>query len=133
MAKQIFLFTLLLHTMSVYSQSTLSYNVTATPSQNPVNNFDTVYSFHCFLTIPDTSNVSYILVKMGTNLGWSNVVDHDFEYDVDAGLPSGLDYVRSGNEITLSLGNRTMDSYFLQVSLKDTSNNVSSPILWNNN
>lgn len=115
---------------SGFTQDSLSLTVNLIPFKTPINNFDTTYNFLCTLGVPDTNNIKKIHVKIGTHYDMSDILEYSFEYDVDAGLPAGLDYQRSDKYLTLTLGSRTMSQYYMQIRIEDTLSNLSNAIFW---
>lgn len=116
---------------SLYSQ-TPELKIINKAFKNPINNFDTTYSWYGIFNVPDTANISYIHVTMGTSDGSGDIVDHAFEFDRDAALPIGLSYRRDSNEIKIGLGNHPIRTYFLEITIEDSLNNLSTPMNWNN-
>lgn len=86
-----------------------------------------VVSGNYFVEVPDTTNVSQIEIKLGSNPGLADYVNQVFDYDVTTGLPTGYTYSRTGRIINISIGNRTEDgAYYGQVRIKNNSGSWSA-------
>ena len=118
--------------MAGWSQSAFTIEMMTQASKNPVNNFDTVYTYLCYIKLSDTSDVDEIHVKMGTNQGSGDLVDHHFVFDKMHGLPSGTTYHRNSDTVRIGLGNRHRRNYYLEIRTKDSLGNYSSTTYWNN-
>jgi hypothetical protein len=78
------------------------------------------------VVVPDTNNVNEIEIMIGTDNDPSEMFSHTFTYDQNSGLPSGVSYARSGNEISIGMGTVTLlNAYYAKVRLKNTSNSWS--------
>ncbi|HMT28519.1 MAG TPA: hypothetical protein PKD91_04495 [Bacteroidia bacterium] len=76
--------------------------------------------------VPDTNDVSEIEMLVGTDDNASEMFSHIFTYDQVSGLPSGLSYSRTGNEINVGMGTVTLlNAYNAKVRLKNGSNSWS--------
>ncbi|MBL0340012.1 MAG: hypothetical protein IPP71_03290 [Bacteroidetes bacterium] len=76
--------------------------------------------------VPDTNDVSEIEMLVGTDDNASEMFSHIFTYDQVSGLPSGLSYSRTGNEINIGMGTVTLlNAYNAKVRLKNGSNSWS--------
>lgn len=79
------------------------------------------------VVVADTNNVSEIEVMVGSDDNPAELFSHVFSYDQSSGLPSGLSYSRSANEIILGMGTVTLlNAYNAKARLKDGSGNWSS-------
>lgn len=101
---------------------------------------DTVFSSQAilmgsvFVKLQDTLNVSKIHVKLGTTQGGNNLFSKDFLFDVSGNLSDGTSYVRNGLNVLLGIGQFVgLNSYYAEVRLEDTSQNLSDAIYYNQN
>jgi hypothetical protein len=75
------------------------------------------------VVVPDTNDVSEIEMLVGTDDNASEMFSHIFTYDQASGLPSGMSYSRTGNEINVGMGTVTLlNAYQAKVRLKNGSN-----------
>ena len=78
------------------------------------------------VVVPDTNNVNEIEIMVGTETNPSEMFSHTFTYDQNSGLPSGVSYSRTANEISIGMGTVTLlNTYNAKVRLKNTSNSWS--------
>ena len=78
------------------------------------------------VVIPDTNDVNEIEILVGTDDNASEMFSHVFTYDQVSGLPSGMTYSRTGNEINVGMGAVTLlNAYHVKVRLKNGSNSWS--------
>jgi hypothetical protein len=94
--------------------------------------FDTVYTHQCILNLTDTNNVGTVEIKAGNAVNGSDVINFSFRFDNTATHPTKTTYKRKLNKIYIGLGNYSEDKLYYSVSITDTLNNSSSPVLWNN-
>jgi hypothetical protein len=116
-------------------------------SQNNINNFfyqivytttgavnyqgDSIFVRECGITIPDTTYINKIHVKIGSEENLSDILNYTFIFDVTNGLPIGLAYLRDGNRVKLQLFETEIsDRYFYEVILEDILGNLSVPKKW---
>ena len=79
------------------------------------------------VVVPDTNSVNEIEVMVGTESNSSEMFSHTFTFDQNSGLPSGVSYARTGNEIIVGMGTVTLlNAYNAKVRLKNTSNSWSN-------
>jgi len=94
--------------------------------------FDSLCTRMCKVTLDDTTNIAFIKVKIGTTEGAGDILQYDFIYDNNVGLPAGLSYLREQNEIYLGLFETTqIDMYYYEIQLQDIQGNLSSAKRWN--
>jgi len=76
--------------------------------------------------VSDTTGISEVEVRLGSELAASDIMLHSFNYDAQPS--SSYTYSRSGNQITLGIGSITSsDMYYGEVRLKDSNGNWGSP------
>ncbi|MBL0339758.1 MAG: hypothetical protein IPP71_01880 [Bacteroidetes bacterium] len=79
------------------------------------------------VVVADTNDVNEIEMLVGTDENASEMFSHIFTYDQTSGLPSGMSYSRTGNEINVGMGTVTLlNAYQAKVRLKNGSNNWSN-------
>src|SRR5688500_351274 len=87
-----------------------------------------------FLKLQDTLNLAKIHVKLGTTPGGSDIFSKDFLFDVEGSFSDNTSYWRGGLKILLGIGQFTgLNSYYSEVQLEDTSQNLSDAIHYNLN
>jgi len=76
------------------------------------------------LVLEDTNSIDHIEVKLGASAkDTTYLVHHELTYDVTAGLPSGWAYSRTGNKVTLNVGEMDkINTYFGSVRIKASGN-----------
>lgn len=117
MLKQPHLFKTVVFSFMLLATLTLS----AGNKKTPPTNFD----FQIMLQLPDTINVSAIVVTLGNTTGSSNLLTHSFTYDQKTGLPSGLVYKRERKEVQLTLGSFPIGvAMYGQYIIKDNNGNT---------
>jgi len=101
---------------------------------------DTVFSSQAilmgtvFIKLQDTLNLSKIHVKLGTTSGGSDLFSKDFSFDVSGNFSDSTSYTRNGLNVLLGIGQFIgLNSYYAEVRLEDTSQNLSDPIYYNQN
>ncbi len=118
--------------MEVYMQlasndSTVVFNDTSFTSQN-------ILQGTVFIKLQDTLSLAKIHVKLGTTQGGSDLFSKDFLYDDSGNFTDGTSYSRNGLNILLGIGQFTgLNSYYAEVKLEDTSQNLSDPVYYNQN
>jgi hypothetical protein len=76
--------------------------------------------------VSDTTGISEVEVRLGSEMSASDIILHSFNYDVQPSSP--YSYSRSGNQIKLGIGSITMtDVYYGEVRLKYSNGSWSSP------
>ena len=79
------------------------------------------------VVVADTNDVNEIEMLVGTDDNASEMFSHIFTYDQTSGLPSGMSYSRTGNEINVGMGTVILlNAYHAKVRLKNGSN------IWSN-
>ena len=79
------------------------------------------------MVVADTNDVNEIEMLIGTDDNASEMFSHIFTYDQTSGLPFGMSYSRTGNEINVGMGTVTfLNAYHAKVRLKNGSNNWSN-------
>jgi hypothetical protein len=79
------------------------------------------------VVVEDTNAVSQIKTILATEQDSSDLVNQVFDYDVTNGLPLGVSYQRTGNQLTLTVSGFTgVSTYFGEVSVKNNSNSWSN-------
>ncbi|MEO8151209.1 MAG: hypothetical protein ABI723_26495 [Bacteroidia bacterium] len=80
------------------------------------------------VTLSDTTAITNIQVKLGTDATLTDVMSHTFVFDIQSGLPSGFTYSRIGNRVTLGIGTYTDKSTFYgEARLQSSSGSWSQP------
>ncbi len=88
----------------------------------PTKLFAGTFNYEIVITLSDTTNTSKIKVALGNSEGASDILQHDFLYDVISGLPAGTVYKRKGNEVHLTLGTFNIGTpLFCDVIIEDNS------------
>lgn len=88
--------------------------------------FDSLCNRVCEIKLSDTTGIAGIEVKVGTADTLSDILDYQFVYDVNTGLPAGLAYSRNDNYVVLHLlQTYKVDNYFYEIRLKYTNNTYS--------
>ncbi len=78
------------------------------------------------VTVSDTTGISEVEVRLGSELAASDIILHSFGYDSQPSSP--FSYSRSGNQLKLGIGSITLtDMYYGEVRLKDSNGNWGSP------
>lgn len=78
------------------------------------------------VVVPDTNDVNQVEMLVGSNDNPAELFSQTVTYDQSSGLPTGVTYSRSGNEITIGMGTVTLlSAYHAKVRLKNSSNNWS--------
>jgi len=78
------------------------------------------------VVVSDTTDISEVEVRLGSELAASDITLHSFNYDTQPLSP--YSYSRYGNEIKLGIGSITLsDMYYGEVRLRDTGGNWGSP------
>ena len=78
------------------------------------------------VTVSDTTGISEVEVRLGSELAGSDIILHSFSYDSQPSSP--YSYSRTGNQINLGIGSITLsDMYYGEVRLKDSNGNWGSP------
>ena len=78
------------------------------------------------VVVADTNDVNEIEMLVGPDDNASEMFSHIFTYDQTSGLPSGMSYTRTGNEINVGMGTVTLlNAYHAKVRLKNGSNSWS--------
>lgn len=78
------------------------------------------------VVVPDTNDVNQIEMLVGSDDNPAELFSQTLTYDQSSGLPTGVTYSRSGNEITIGMGTVTLlNAYHAKVRLKNSSNNWS--------
>lgn len=132
MMKFLRLITLIIFVPTVLQSQISTYSIEEIAFQSPINNFDTTFAWYCDISVQDTTNISLIQLNMGTYNGGLDIVSHEFVFDKDAFLPSGLSYRREGNNLRLGLGNYKMNTYFIEIYMEFLDSTNSQSYLWNN-
>jgi hypothetical protein len=87
-----------------------------------------------FLKLQDTLNLAKIHVKLGTAPGGSDIFSKDFLFDVEGSFSDNTSYWRGGFKVLLGIGQFIgLNSYYSEVQLEDTSENLSDVIHYNLN
>jgi len=78
------------------------------------------------VVVPDTNNVNAIEMLVGTDDNANEIFSLTCAYDPSSGLPTGVSYTRTGNEIKIEMGTVTLlSAYTAKVRLKNGSNSWS--------
>ncbi|HKR04823.1 MAG TPA: hypothetical protein VJY62_09320 [Bacteroidia bacterium] len=78
------------------------------------------------IIISDTTGISEVEVRLGSEMSASDIILHSFNYDAQPSYP--YSYTRSGNQIKLGIGSITItDVYYGEVRLKYSNGSWSSP------
>jgi len=78
------------------------------------------------VVLPDTNDVSEIEMLVGSDDNESELFSLTCAYDPSSGLPTGVTYSRTGNEIKIGMGTVTLlSAYVAKVRLKIGSNSWS--------
>ncbi|MFM2157157.1 MAG: hypothetical protein RL516_1906 [Bacteroidota bacterium] len=110
-------------TQSSYGQGVDDAYLINAPAQNGIT------QAVIYITVNDTSNVSSIIVKVGTQDGFSDLFNYTFSYIPLGSLPNGYTYSRVGNVVSCKIGGITENSiYFGEVIIVDTNGLQGSPI-----
>jgi len=105
---------------------------TKTYAQTPAPPLDSYVSFSggqgsVFLILPDTIGCSEIEVNLGSKTETGDLFTHDYVYDQESGLPSGLSYTRTGSDVIVGIGTVEVPPAFnVKIRLKNSSGNWSS-------
>ena len=111
-------------TIGVHAQSEIT---DATVTKNEVTGQAGVYSGAFIVLLSDSNDISKVEVQVGTENGSSDLSNKTFDWDVTTGLPSGCSYQRTGNTLTLGVGNfNETYTYFCRVRIRDNSGNWSN-------
>lgn len=101
---------------------------------------DTLFSSHSildgtvYIKLQDTLNLSIIHVKLGTTQGGSDIFNKDFVFDEAGDFTDNTWYLREGLDVMLGIGEFIgLNSYFSEVRLEDTSQNLSDTVYYNHN
>lgn len=109
-----------------------TYQVYYKTTSNDPAVFDSLCTRYCKITLSDTTNISVIKVSIGTVSGANDILDYDFVFDTESGLPSGLSYRREQNNVYLGLFNTYQaDMFYYEVQMEDSSGNQSVVKQWN--
>jgi hypothetical protein len=110
-------------TQSSYGQGVDDAYLINAPAQNGIK------QAVIYITVNDTSNISSIIVKVGTQDGFSDLFNYTFSYIPLGSLPNGYTYSRVGNVVSCKIGGITENSiYFGEVIIVDTNGLQGSPI-----
>lgn len=127
-----YLFFLVIILPNLVKSQSFDYEVKVLPNESTINIFDTVYTHQCILNLTDTNNVGAIEIMAVNAVNGSDVINFSFRFDNTATHPTKTTYKRKLNKIYIGLGNYSEDKLYYSVSITDTLNNSSSPVLWNN-
>lgn len=94
------------------------------------NQIDSVFKYQAIVTISDSLQLSKVFVKMGNDLGSSDIIDYGFSYTNHNGLPPGTAWHKTGNIITITLGEYIARHYFFEVYLLNKSGAASEIKMW---
>ena len=117
--------------VSLFAQSyqhNFDYEFELRPTGEVIGDYDSIYVPTVVITIEDTTTLSEIAVKLGTIQGASDLLQHDFVFDQNTGLPQDCSYERDGNTITLALGSGSAGTFFAELFLRDSSGNTTSAL-----
>jgi hypothetical protein len=56
------------------------------------------------VSISDSSQIDKIEIELGSTEGQNDLINQNFDFDSNAGLPSGYSYLRVGNRVSLETG-----------------------------
>jgi hypothetical protein len=107
---------------------TLDLNLTFTGIVN--NQYDSVYNYKAIVTLTDSLQILKIYVKIGTSSGSDDIFNYGFSYANHNGLPPGTAWQKTGNVITLTLGEFVAKHYFFEVYLHNKSGDKTEAIKW---
>jgi len=92
---------------------------------------DSVYSRTCCVELPDSINISKIIVKAGTQEKLYDIFNYDFIFDNNTGLPSEATYFRDGLKAYLGLFNTSQtDMYHYEITLEYVDGTQTEPKYW---
>ena len=81
------------------------------------------------IILSDTTGITNLEVKIGTDLNQSDILSATFAYDVHAGLAAGYSYERDGYKVILGIGTYTDKStYFCQARLQRSNGTWTDPL-----
>ncbi|HEX5002410.1 MAG TPA: hypothetical protein VFW78_07925 [Bacteroidia bacterium] len=82
--------------------------------------FDSLSTCTFYVQVPDTNAVAMLEIGLGTAPGMTDLLAQTFVYDNSSGLPSGMNWNRTGDKVYLTLGTLTPPAaFFARVRIKN--------------
>ena len=82
------------------------------------SNLDSLTSIFV-VSLSDSSQIDKVEIELGSTEGQNDLINQNFDFDSNVGLPSGFSYFRIGNRVSLETGTiPAFPTYFGRARLK---------------